>query len=113
MERLSGFSLNLFSTRCASRGSLQAGKQESKKSRKERHMNMNDHEKPQPLLPLSEGEEMQDVGEEQLEDVNGGRYPQGVLMTPGRGILQRSYSAPGQLQGNHYITPTGSPASPA
>ena len=71
------------------------------KTRKEIHMN--NSEQPQPLL---EREDIQEVGEKQLEDVSGG-----VLMTPGRGILQRSHSAPGRLQGNHYLTPTASPAS--
>ena len=70
----------------------------------------------QPLLPLSEREDIQEVGEEQLEDISGGGIPEGVLNTPGRGVLQRSDSAPGRLQGNRYLgevftPPTASPTN--
>lgn len=46
---------------------------------------------------LKEREGIQEVGEEQLEDISGG-----LLDTPGRGVLRRSDSAPGLLQGNQY-----------
>ena len=72
---------------------------------------MNDPIDP-PRIPRSESTEIKEVGEEQLEEVTGGVLPEGVLTTPGR-TLKRVMSAPGKLQGNHYITPEGSPASPA
>ncbi len=66
---------------------------------------MNNPEKTQTQMPLFEREDMQKIGEEQLGGVVGG-----VLRTPGRGVLQRSNSAPGRLQGNTYPTPHNTPS---
>lgn len=71
---------------------------------------MNGPAKIQLRLPLSQREDLQEGGEELLEDVRGGVLPEGVIMTPGRGVLQRSNSAPGRLQGHYYPTPHNSPS---